>query len=138
MKLPTTNRDAAVPRLPKSIIFQTTNKLEIRKVIKQFKIKKSSGSNGFHNEVIECFYPVAKPGLANAFIRCTDERIIQKFQKIAKFIVVYKKRGRNTPKNYRPFTSLSLLSRISETLIQKNTMKFFETNSLPSEYQYGF
>ena len=88
--------------IEKSMVLQKTDNLEVMKVIKELKNKKSSGSDDISNEIIKCCSPVVENFLAIAFNNCIEESIFPKCLKIAKVIPIYKKGDRNKPENYRP------------------------------------
>ena len=120
------------------MVLQKTDNLEVMKVIKELKNKKSSGSDDISNEIIKCCSPVVENFLAIAFNKCIEESIFPKCLKIAKVIPIYKKGDRNKPENYRPISLLSSISKIFEKLILRRMMKFCEKNNIITKNQYGF
>ena len=135
-KLPSTNLETKVPGLEKSMIFQETDKLEVKKVIKQF--RNNTGAGGASNKIIECCSPAVDYVIANPFDRCIGERIFSKCLKIAEFILVHKKGDRNKPENYKPISLLSSMSKVFVKLFLKHIIKFCQKKSIFTKNQYEF
>ena len=58
--------------------------------------------------------------------------------KIAKLKPFFKKGSKTNPSNYRPISSLPLISKIIEKLIQEQTSSFLSNNEILYNYQSGF
>ena len=58
--------------------------------------------------------------------------------KIAKVIALFKKGEKFLPKNYRPFSLLSMFNQIFEKLLCKQLVSFNEHNKILYNYQFGF
>ena len=50
---------------------------------------------------------------------------------------IFKKGDRSNPSNYRPIALTSTVSKVHECLLNSHFLKHLESNSLPSDHQYG-
>ena len=81
-----------------------TNTFEIRCIINQLNINKSSGSDGIEAKFIVLASEVLSPVLAILFNACFDFGIFPTCLKTAKVVPIYKAGDMNEIKNYRPIS----------------------------------
>ena len=120
------------------MIIQPTDHLEVSKIIKQFKNKKSYGHDDFSNEILKCCSPVIDSFLADAINEAIDEHVFPETLKVAKVIPLYEKGDCEKPENYQPISLLSSISKVFEKLLYKKSSKFCKKHELISSDQYGF
>lgn len=76
--------------------------------------------------------------LSIIFNQCVDTHKFPNPLKIALVTPVYKKGSPKDPGNYRPISSLPIISKIFEKILFNQLSKYTETNSLLSKRQFGF
>ena len=121
-----------------SMVIHPTDHLEVSKIIKQLKNKKSTGHDGISNEILKCCSPVVDSFLADAINKAINEHVFPETLKVAKVIPLYKKGDYEKPENYRPISLLSSISKVFEKLLYKRILKFCKKHKLISSDQYGF
>jgi len=85
----------------------------------------------------KCAVELATP-LATAFNCCLKEKTWPRIWKHAHVVPVHKKCSKSDPKNYRPISLLSILSKVFERIIDDHIENFFDQNHLISDRQHGF
>ena len=82
----------------------------------------------------ECSYILAK-----LFNMCLKECCFPVCWKVSSVVPVFKNVGeRSTAKNYCPFSLLSVVSKVSEKLVNNRIVDHLEKCDLFSDFQYGF
>jgi hypothetical protein len=90
------------------------------------------------------FYPVALTFLARSFLQPDSSflsfstGIVPRQFKTAKVIPIYKAGDKNCVDNYRPISLLCSFSKILEKLMANRLTSYIETNSILSDFQFGF
>ena len=70
-------------------------------------------------------------------IMCEDTEF-PNIYKIAQVTPIYKKGDALRPENYRPISSLPILSKVFETIVNKQLVDYLESYDLLSDRQFGF
>ena len=122
----------------KSMVIHSTAHLEVSKIIKQLKNKKSYGHDGISNGILKCCSPVLDSFLADAINKAINEHVFPEALNVAKVIPLYKKGDCEKPGNYQPISLLSSSSKVFEKSLYKRILKFCEKHKLISSDQYGF
>lgn len=76
--------------------------------------------------------------LAKLFTQCFRDGVQPESWKIANVVPIFKKGFKSTPKNYRPISLLSILSKVMEAIINRSITNFLESNQVLSGRQFGF
>ena len=77
--------------------------------------------------------------LAELFNECLKESCFPDCWNVSSVVPVFKNVGeRSTPKNYRPVSLLSVVSKVFEKLVNNRIVDHLEKRGLFSDFQYGF
>ncbi len=100
---------------------------------------KASGPDGIPVIVLQKCSPELSPLLAKLFRKCISESCFPSCWKVANVIPAYKNSGeRSEPRNYRPISLLSVISKVFESTISQQLVTYFDRHNLFSDSQYGF
>jgi len=121
-----------------SIFFQPTDYIEIGRLIKSFRPKKSTGDDGISMALLkhiasECSIPITI--LINQSL---ESGIFPDSLKLAKVVPIYKAKNREMFTNYRPISLLSNVSKLLEKVVHGRLYSFIEKHKLLYGDQYGF
>ena len=140
--LPPAHHKYEIDKLQNSIVLNYTNELEVSKIVGSLKNNSwefgSSGHDGISNEILKCCSPIIEKHLLRSFNDCIGKQVFPECLKIAKMLPLFKKSDESLPRNYRPMSFLSSLSKVFEKLLHKRMVKFFNKNHLFTPVQYGF
>ena len=106
---------------------------QIKRHLKNLKVKKSPGIDNIPNKFLKDFAPICH--LINVIISTSTVPIDFKTGKITP---VYKSEEKDLLKNYRPITMLPVVSKIMERCMYDQLINYLETNNLFSSRQFGF
>ena len=111
----------------------------VRKVVMNPDLSKASGPNPIPVVVLKNCEPEVSYILAELFNKCLKESCFPDCWKVSSVVPVFKNVGeRPTAKNYRPVSLLSVLSKVSEKLVNIRIVDHLEKCGLFSDFQYGF
>lgn len=123
----------------KSLYFlKETSDQEIRKIIKQLKLKKAPGPDGIRSETLKEISNEISPILSyliNLGFRIGD---FPDVLKIGEIKPLFKSGSKTELGNYRPISLISNISKIFETAIKQRVVLFLEKQKLISPKQFGF
>ncbi len=124
---------------PHSLFLQPTDSEEIKKIIRNFKNKKSYGFDGISSSIFKNFaHELAHP-ISQIFNMSITNGIVPDIMKIAKVIPVYKSKGDDKLfTNYRPISLLPVLSKLLEKVVHKRLYSYLTRHKILYESQYGF
>lgn len=113
--------------------------VKIANIIKSLDPSKATGPDGIPVIVLQKCSPELSPILSKLFRKCVAESCFPSSWKVASVVPVFKNSGeRSDPKNYRPISLLSVISKIFESLINSSLTQHLDSNKLLSDHQYGF
>ena len=115
-----------------------TTKQEIKRIIKSFKPKQSSGHDGFSNKLIKDLSDEIALPLCMIFNKSLEEGVFPACMKMADVIPLFKSKDRTNKANYRPISLLMTISKVLEKIMYKRTYNFMDHNGLIYRSQYGF
>ena len=72
------------------------------------------------------------------FSLCFRSGIQPSSWKVANIVPIHKKKVRSAPNSYRPIFSLTILSKVMETIVNRSVTNFLERNSILPPRQFGF
>jgi len=81
---------------------------------------------------------IIAPSIANLFNESVNTGVFPERLKLARIVPVHKGGDRSTLNNYRPISTLSILSKIFEKLMFKRLQSFISANGLICNNQFGF
>ena len=81
-------------------VFTLTIKIEVGQILETLKNKKSTGHDGFSNEILKYCSPIIEKKLTEIKRIAIDERKFPNVLKIAKVIAQYTKSDKKIPENY--------------------------------------
>ena len=111
---------------------------EVKKVLENLNINKSSGPDGIPARVLKiCCKALARP-LRNLFFKSFKSGKFPSCWKIANVQPIPKKGEASNPGNYRPIAICSTLAKVMETIINHKLVLYLENNALLNDRQYGF
>ena len=106
--------------------------------IKHMKNTSSCGSDGIPLRFIKESLPVIIPFLTCILNTSIVTGTFPKLWKHALVVPIFKAGDSNEPKNYRPISLLSIISKLLEKAIARQLSRFLEENHLLSNTQHGF
>ena len=108
-------------------------------VIKFLDSSKATGPDEIPVIVLQKCSPELSPILCRLFRKCIEESCCPSCWKQASVVPVFKNSGeRSDPRNYRPISLLSIISKVFESLINSALTRHLESLHLFSDHQYGF
>ncbi|CAF4763442.1 unnamed protein product [Pieris macdunnoughi] len=129
---PTISRcDSSMPEI-------TFRQRAVRKALSSLDIHKSSGPDGIPPIVLRTCAPELAPVLTRLFRYLYSLGTVPKCWKTALIHPIPKKGDRSDPSNYRPIAITSLFSKIMESIVNCQLLRYLEGHQLISDYQYGF
>ena len=110
----------------------------VRKVVMNLDFSKGSGPDCIPVVVLKNCEPELSYILAELFNKCLKEYCFPDCWKVSSVTPVFKNVGeRPTPKNYRPVSLLSVVSKVFEKLVNNRIVDHLEKCGLFSDFQYG-
>ena len=112
----------------------------IETLIKSTNNKKSPGPDYITNQMLKQLKDTISPTLAALFTKCFILGHFPSCWKNTSLIIFPKpnKTEYHTPKNYRPISLISNISKILEKIIQSRLQNYIRDNNLQNENQHGF
>ena len=110
----------------------------VRQTLLKLDIKKASGPDGIPPIVLLNCAPELAPILSRLYRLSYSSGCYPSAWKHAHVCPVPKKGAKSNPSNYRPIAITSILSKVMETIINKQVLNFLEFHSLINDHQYGF
>ena len=90
----------------------------VRKIVMNFELSKASGPHCVPGEVLKNCEPELSYILSELFKKCLKESCFPDCSKVSSVVPAFKNVGEcSTPKNYRPVSLLSVLSKVFEKLV---------------------
>ena len=108
------------------------------KIINNFPLKKSTGSDGIPMRFIKLFKFSLILNIVCIINKSFDKMTFPTAWKISKTFPLYKSGDNNCANNYRPIALLPIFSKITEKYVETTFRAFLTTHKYFSEYQFGF
>ena len=123
------------PNVISTIYFRLSTVL---RTLKHLHPCKATGPDGIPARVLKmCADTLAYP-LSKLYTLCFRTGIQPAAWKVANVVPVFKKGSKSIPKNYRPISLLSIISKCMESIINRSISNFLERNAILSPTQFGF
>lgn len=127
-----------IPRCQSAMADIKFSQKTVRKALCSLDIHKSSGPDGIPPVVLKTCAPELAPVLTRLFRHSYALGVVPTSWKTALVHPIPKKGDRSDPCNYRPIAITSLLSKIMESIINRQLLRYLEEHQLISDRQYGF
>ena len=112
---------------------------KVASIIASLDPSKATGPDGIPVIVLQKCSPELSPILSKLYKKCVSESCFPSCWKLASVIPAYKHSGeRSDPRNYRPISLLSVISKVFECLISSPLVQHLDLHHLFSDSQYGF
>ena len=121
-----------------SFSFKPTTSETIRKLLKSLKINKFGGIHRISAQIYSVIADLLAYPLSSLINECFSKSIFPDCLKLALVTPIHKKGDKSDPSNYRPISSLPILSKIFEMEMKSQMMKFLEEHNILSNKQFGF
>ena len=121
-----------------SFSFKPTTSETIRKLLKSLKINKFGGIHRISAQIYSVIADLLAYPLSSLINECFSKSIFPDCLKLALVTPIYKKGEKSDPSNYRPISSLPILSKIFEMEMKSQMMKFLEEHNILSNKHFGF
>ena len=125
-------------RVLTSFTFQLIHQNDISKIIKDFKPKTSSGSDGISMKILKIISEPLLPCITTLVNQSLVTGIFPEKFKLAKVIPLIKKPNIYTIDNFRPISLLASISKIIEKCVFNQVYSYFESNNHFYGSQYGY
>ena len=112
------------------MFIEPTGEFEVASIIKALKNKKSCVMDGISSEILKCCSPKIERHFALASNKCIDEGVFPHIFKIAKVVPLFKKGDKKDTANYRPFSLLSVLSKVFEKILHNRMIHITDKKRL--------
>ena len=121
-----------------SFSFNLVNTTEVDKILRDFKPKTSSGSDGISMKLLKLINEPILPSLTILINQSLATGIFPEKFKIAKITPLIKKPNIFEIDNYRPISLLASISKLVEKCVFNQLYSYFENNKLLFDSQYGY
>ena len=110
----------------------------VYRLLARLDISKATGPDGISARVLkECAKELVKP-LSQLFALCFRCGVQPESWKTANVVPIHKRSSRSVLKNYRPVSLLCIMSKVMETIVNRQLMNHLERQQLLTPHQFGF
>ena len=110
----------------------------VKNAILKLDQSKSPGPDNIHNRILQELVNEISQPLAHLFNKSMLSGVVCDSWKEANVTPIFKKGDKKKPGNYRPVSLTSSLSKLMETIVRDEIIKYLNANSLLTDEQYGF
>ena len=136
--LPKENFPHVKPRTMDKLSTVHFRRVNVRKELRRLNTAKASGPDDIPAHVLKsCADELSHP-LTKLFSLCFRKQIQPYQWKCARAVPVYKKKSKSLPQNYRPVSLLSIISKVMESIVNRQLLNFLESRGVLSPRQFGF
>ena len=121
-----------------SFTFRLVEQAEVKSILKKFKAKTSSGSDGISMKLLKIIQDPILPCLTILINQSLTTGIFPDKFKIAKITPLIKKANILDIDNFRPISLLASVSKVVEKCVFSQLYTYFENNKLLYGSQYGY
>lgn len=127
-----------IPRCGSSMLEVQFTQKSVRKALFSLDVHKSCGPDGISPIVLKNCAPELAPVLVRLFRHSYSTGVVPNSWKTALVHPIPKKGDGSDPGNYRPIAITSLLSKIMESIINRQLLQYLDEHQLLDDRQYGF
>ena len=122
-----------------SFSFQWVTEIEVKHLIKEIKISKSSAIEGLSTRLLKDAFEVLSFELTYLYNSCLQFGIFPKDWGLSKITPIPKTSHHSTdPNDWRPISQICLPSKLLEKIIHQQLYHYLDVNNILSPHQYGF
>lgn len=132
------NKYGTLNPLCDSIFLQPASEQEVILKIKELDNGKSCGADGITAEFVKRHHNIFAVILRDSFNECVTRGRFPDCLKIARVIPIHKGGSKLDVNNYRPISTLSVLSKVLEQLLVPRVLNFLRQHDVLYSRQYGF
>ena len=122
-----------------SFIFQWVTEFEVKQLIKEIKITKSSAIEGLSTRLLKDAFEVLSFELTYLYNSCLQFGIFPSNWGLSKITPIPKTAHHSTdPNDWRPISHICLPSKLLEKIIHSQLYHHLDVNNILSAHQYGF
>ena len=114
------------------------NKIEVKKLVNDIDITKSSGINKISSKCLKDTLLSLNSQLTHIFEMSLKFATFPNYWKMANIVPIFKNGKKCEVSNYRPVSLLPILGKILEKFVHEHVTQFFENHNLLSDRQGGF
>lgn len=111
---------------------------QVADFVRDTKSSKSKDIFDISSEFAKKVLPTVLLPLTTCINQCLITGVFPESFKLSKVVPIYKKGDKSSPSSYRPISVVPIISKILEKVVKHQVSEFFESNSLFSEFQFGF
>ena len=115
-----------------------TDKLEILKIIQNFKPKVSTGDDGISMQLLKHISSECSEPLSLLINMSFKNGVFPEAMKLAKVVPIFKAKNMQMFTNYRPISLLSSISKIFEKVMHQRLYSFIQQHDILYDGQFGF
>ena len=127
-----------IPRLTTEMPEFVISEQHVLKHLKNFDISKCSGPDENPAFILKTFADELANPLSLLFTRSYSEGFLPEIFKSANVIPIHKGGARNLPKNYRPISLTSIITKVFETIYGEVLGKYLEDQQIISHTQHAY
>ena len=137
--LPVNNfEEYLIGNYPDFSYFDDVSSENVRYIVDQMKITGGGGNLEIPTRVLKASISLVERRLVKIFNLCLNTGYFPDCLKTAHVVSLHKSGDPTSPKNYRPISILSCISKILERLIFTQLSQHFEGNNIINDSQWGF
>ena len=118
--------------------FVPTTSEQVFQCLNSLNSRKRGGLNQIPAAIYKCIAVLLALPLTTLINQSFETGEFPDILKIALVTPIYKKGDKTDPANYRPISSLPILSKVFETIMKNQLLAYMENNCLLSERQFGY
>ena len=126
------------PRLTRYEIEEQVTEQEVKDILKNLKTHKSPGNDGIQNKLLFTIRDEISKPLANLYNDWLNNSIFPDQLKLAKIVMIPKKKNTNKIAEFRPISLLPTVGKVFEKLLANRIYKWAEDNDIINKEQSGF
>ena len=124
-------------RCQNSFFLRETNATEVTKIFLGFTNKKT-GLNNIPIKILKKVLNIISPMLSDLFNESIKHGLFPRKLKLGRVVPIHKTGSQKLTSNYRPISTLSVLSKVFEKLLHKRITNFLTKFKLINKTQFGF
>lgn len=124
-------------RCPQQLKLELTQEMVIKE-IEQLDETKSMGPDEIHPKMLKKLKDEISTPLTALMKKSLKQGVLPNDWKVAHITPIFKKGAKNLAVNYRPISLTSIVGKIMERIVKRQTMKHLSEHNLISSRQYGF